>query len=191
MALASNALCTVEEVKQYLKKSRDGSNPLIEMTINAVSDFIEEYCNRIFAAAAYTEYHNGRGLDYIPVRNPPINSVTSIHDDPDRDYTAAYLVDSDDYVIDASEMFIQADGITFSKGWKNIKIVYNGGYAAIPENLKYCAVAMAVLWYKQADRDQLGIYAKSNPDGGSLTFSRPDLLPMHRRILLQYRIRAF
>jgi len=50
MALATNALCTLQEARHYIKRklNDDSSDPLIEDLINAASTAIHGYCHRQF-----------------------------------------------------------------------------------------------------------------------------------------------
>jgi len=68
--------------------------------------------------------------------NYPITSVTSIHDDTDRNFTAITLKTAAEYMIWKDEGIIQLysdaiNGSKFSTGIANIKIIYTAGYGSI------------------------------------------------------------
>ena len=74
MALASNALTTVAAVKTYMGISSSTDDDLLESLINNVSDQIERWCDRTFAATSYTEYIDAFGTRTIAVQNPQLGS---------------------------------------------------------------------------------------------------------------------
>ena len=75
MALASNALTTVADVKTYMGVTSSTDDTLIETLVNNVSDQIERWCDRQFAATTFTEFIDARGTRTIAVENPPLVSV--------------------------------------------------------------------------------------------------------------------
>lgn len=146
------AIITKEDVKNFLgiaaaETSDDG---IISSTIDRALAETELYCGRIFAEAVYTEYHDGDGSDSVLVDNFPIVSIASLHDDPDREYNADDLIDTDDYVFYANKGKIKLDGSVFSSGIKNIKIVYTAGYGgsiAYPNDLKQAMIDLTASIY--------------------------------------------
>ncbi len=112
----------------------------------------EKYCDRKLEGQALTEYYDGNGTSLLQLRNYPIKSITSIHDDLDREYNADDLISSDDYALDTDFGIVELVGLTFGKGSKNIKIVYNAGYsgvgyAALPADLKQAIVYLAAAMF--------------------------------------------
>ena len=95
MSLTTKALAK-EFLKIPVEVTED--DDLIDRLINTAGAFVENYCRRKFEVQAYTEYHsNALGQKVLTLKQYPINSITSIHDDPDRDYSAGMLVDADYY----------------------------------------------------------------------------------------------
>lgn len=78
MALASNALTTVADVKTYMGVTLSTDDSLIEILINNVSDQIENWCDRKLVAQTFVEYLDARGTRTLLVENPPIISVDLI-----------------------------------------------------------------------------------------------------------------
>ena len=134
-------LCTIEDLRGVegqetmgFVDSLKGStkyDTLFATLIAAVSRRFESFCNRTFEYnSAIVEYYSGNGeRGYVYVKRPPIASVASIYDDVDRDFDSSSLVDADYYVVfdDRVEMKYSA----FTKGLKNIKIIYSGGYSTV------------------------------------------------------------
>ena len=78
MALAANALTTVEAVKTYMGITSSTDDSLIETLVNNVSDQIENWCDRKLVSQTFSEYIDARGTRSLLVENPPIVSVDLI-----------------------------------------------------------------------------------------------------------------
>jgi hypothetical protein len=147
--IVSEDLTTLAKVKSFLSipSTNADHDELLNNIISGVSEEIEKYCGRVFKAQSHTEYIDGEGLDRFMVKNFPINSITSIHDDLDRVYGSDTLIASSDYGYDANTGIVFMVSSLFSEGTQNIKIVYNGGYATIPLDLENAAISLVVSEY--------------------------------------------
>jgi len=127
------ALATLYDLKAFLGIAQtDTTNDrFLERMIATASGMTENHLNRKIRARDYTEYHNG-GRRYIFVNNPPINSVTSVYDDPNREWDSGTLLDSDYYHFDGD--FAEQGRIDFfgyeslGNGVANVRVIYNGGF---------------------------------------------------------------
>lgn len=114
---------------------------LIQNLITQKSKKISEFCGgRKFAAQFYSSeddntLYDGDGGGVLLTRQYPINSVSAIYDDVNRAYANASLINSSDYVIYSTEGKIELDGLTFNKGKRNVKVLYNAGYSTLPADL--------------------------------------------------------
>lgn len=126
---------------------------VIDTLVAAVDGIVEDYCHRRFADTTRTEYYDGQsGQRRLCLRHYPIISITSIHDDANRDYGADTLVDADDYTFDTgddSDGIVRFDGTTLSRGIRNIKVVYRAGYATIPKPLARAADLIVASLYNR------------------------------------------
>jgi hypothetical protein len=129
------------------------SNLLME--IAATTAFGIANILRLDYALTHTEYYDGKResaiFDRLYLGWNPVTSVTSLHDDTAREYGSDTLLDEDDdyVVLDSGP---QLDGFTFNKGWRNIKIVYQGGFtnATRPDALVIAMLrAMSYLWNRR------------------------------------------
>ncbi len=82
----------------------------------------------------------------IPIK--PVVSVTSLHSDPDLEYSADTLIGSDQYLIDKenSRIILKTDSTaSFDRGFRNIKIVLSAGYdpTSPPEDLTHAICVYA------------------------------------------------
>lgn len=163
MALSSHALTTLDAVKASLTDVDNSSDTYLERQINAVSEFIEKYCNRHFEKKTYTEKKAGNGRQKICLDQFPIVSVTSV------------IVDGmfvDDYEVDEEAgMFYrkgrwnwQGDliGLVGEPGasFPNIVIEYIAGYVlpkdetidnerTLPYDLEDATIQLVVIRYEK------------------------------------------
>jgi hypothetical protein len=147
--------------------------------VNALCDvatqLIQKYCNRIFLADDYEEYHDGTGHeDAIFIINPPINSLTQItiiasdseHTETDYD-DACFNYDSG-----SGEIFWDtqpnstADFLGyFPCGRRNILVSYNGGFSEVPAPIQMVAANLinemfdpSLATSENMDMEKLGQY---------------------------------
>ncbi len=148
------ALITVDDVKTELSNQPcPEDETLLQNIVAGVWGLWEQLTARVWEQAAITEYHNVPEDDRkrLYLRQYPVASITSIHDDADWEYGDGALIDPSQYVFD------QATGIVYYKsffdaGLRNIKAVYTAGYTAatFPASIKQVLIRQAALWYKQA-----------------------------------------
>lgn len=164
-------LTTRASVKELLgiKSSVTAYDAVIDTLVLAVDGLVEDYCDRHFADTTYTEYHDGESNQRkLLVRNYPLISVTSIHDDAGRTYGSDTLIASADYTFETGD---DADGIVYldlslARGQRNVKIVYRAGYATIPKTLSRAADLVCASIYNR--RKGAG---RSNESLGNLSYS--------------------
>ena len=150
MALESNALCTLEDVKNVLNitGSTELSDTLIENLINRLSTAMESYCDKTFASATYTEYQDGSGADTLFLDNYPITSITSINQDSDWTWAASTVVTGTAYRVMYNSIVVNST--KWTAGRQNIKVVYVAGYATPPLDLAHaCTTEVARAYNKR------------------------------------------
>ena len=140
------ALTTHGRVKEYLGiKADDASkDAMLAEFVERISAAIGTRCKRVFEfESGITEYEDGDGItSELIVRRYPIVSVTALYDDPDRVYGSATLIAATDYTVDKERGIIRLDGFRFLNGLQNIKVVYDGGYKVIPQDLERTAIIL-------------------------------------------------
>ena len=162
------SLTTLANVKAYRDITDAGQDTELARLITVVDAFVATYCRRTFELdAALVEYHSGAtGQARLLLHRPPINSIASLYDDPERAYGAATLIASTDYVVlDANMGLVALDGVTFQDGLRNIKVTYSGGWAAIPADLGQAAIELVWLAREKGANNLVGLRAKSIADG--------------------------
>jgi len=140
------ALTTHHRVKEYLGIKADdiSKDAILAEFVERISATISTRCQRVFEfESGITEYYDGDGaMSQLTVRRYPIVSVTSLYDDPDRVYGSATLIAATEYTVDKGWGVIQLDGFRFLKGLQNVKVVYDGGYRVIPQDLERAAITL-------------------------------------------------
>ena len=189
------ALCTLEQVKNHFGFGDDAKDEeQIELLIAAAQSLFERYCGRMFDEATFTEYWNGDGTDLLFVKNYPIISITSIHDDTgDHTYGASTLLDPTGYAI-INDNHVQLYSTLFNKSVNNVQIIYVAGYSdetgdhvPIPEELRQACIQQVGWIFKRGKGHQYGINTKTLDDGSIGFIETSALLPSVRETLRLYR----
>ena len=190
MAIVVNSL-----LKEYLPEVQ-GSGIDSELTslINRVETAIARYLSfpevtqsstimgPTLDSHAYTfhldgpQYMNPSVLQ-LPVR--PVTAITSIHSDPDRQYSSDTLIDASTYTFNKHTGQVFLDPITatntFDRSFRAIKAVVTAGYTSstAPDDLKHAIC----VWASQIQRNKSAQGRNSmSQRGGSITAS-PKTIP--------------
>jgi hypothetical protein len=175
-----NELTSLPSVREYLKIAASDTtyDSLLTNLIKRSQMLIEKYCGRQFKARDYTEYYDGDGTSKLLLKQWPIVSVTELNMDNARSFLSVTQALAADFVIWSEEGYLEllsaADSISgfseggslFRYGQQNIKVRYNAGYAAIPEDLELASIIHVANLYNKAGMDghssiSLGGLAKS------------------------------
>src|SRR6185312_9914823 len=153
-------VCSIEDVKTYFNITSSAEDYVLTVLVASASANIEQYCNRTFAQAAYTETRNGNGGDRISVRQYPIASVQSVTVDGLTVPIASNAV-SDGVVFSDDAIYIRNRGRPgypaapwcFARGVQNVVLQYTAGYQTIPADLNQACVEL--VGWKRAKRDRI------------------------------------
>ncbi len=162
------SLTTLANVKAFKNITLTDHDSEINRLIPAVDAFVDQYCARTIEQATVTEFHSTRAAQAkIFLKQPPVASITSIHDDPERTYASGdLLTDNTDYVLEDGDAGIVAfDEHTVKGGIRNIKAIYVGGYNPVPKDLEEAAIELVWLARMKGDQALLGLQSKSIADG--------------------------
>lgn len=172
--LKSYVWVTLNEVKEALDITTGDHDAKLNGYINRATDLIENYCQRNFLQATYTnEEYQGNGTYYMQLRSYPIQSITDISYRTSIDFT------NPNWTSIASRLYeVAIEGKTNAGrvysvwGWpvggavNNYRFTYSGGYAMadIPEDLKEALMEIVSHLFNARKRDpmlmgeQLGNY---------------------------------
>ena len=185
-------LTDLTTLKNHLKITGGDFDALLTGLVSQVSSAIESTTKRqIKERTSVTEYMDGPGKGTLSPRQSPINSIASIHVDSLRLWASTALVLTTDYAIDQSGVLIRGlGGKIFSKGVQNIKLVYDYGYATVPDDL----VLACLLWCQDIKEKTPGLdgdnrFGKASEqvgEGGTLSFVTGMMPPEVRNLIRPY-----
>lgn len=168
-------IISTEIIRTHLGIGTTGDDSWLDKNIASVTKKIETYCRRTFAVTHFTEYHDGTGKrGFFYVRNFPIIAISELNDDVNRDFatatayaTSAYITYADEgrvELLHSDDLTGSLEGVRFQKGQQNIKIVYTGGYASIPEDVSYGATEWISKLYHRRDKKEWNTGSRSKGD---------------------------
>jgi len=166
MAVDPFALTTLADVKSHLNipVGNVSQDETLERMINSSSAKIENFLSRRILQRAYNEYQDGRSNDRILLSQWPVEFPSEVWVDSSGLFTdVSNQLDSADYVLEGDPAIgiVLLGGRLFSKGIKNIKIVYNGGYVTVPYNIaESCIMTVEYMYDMRSDR-RIGVTSKS------------------------------
>lgn len=183
-------LTSLANVKEFLQiKTADiNSDAILNNLISRITAEIETFCNRKFIdpGTNYTEFFHGHEWSqHIQIKNYPIVSVISLHDDPNRNYGSETLIATTDYIIESDSGIIRLDGLKFSKGYNNIRVIYRGGYTATPADLEHAAIVRVAERYLESQGEVLMTVGEEvSTRVGEFKNQAMEILNRYRRIIL-------
>jgi uncharacterized phiE125 gp8 family phage protein len=154
--LSGSELTSLASLREYLKIQTTDivDDTLLQSLITRISAQVEKNCNRSFMAAVRTEYYKGNDQSFIYVRNPPVNSVSSIHIDEAREWGSDTLVAAADIQISSENpgkiILYGQEFYAPSYEIENVRIIYNGGYAVVPADLQQAVNKLCAAEYIEA-----------------------------------------
>lgn len=197
MALAANALLTLPELASHLDPAQSGTQDQtdsFERVINAASDIIQAHLGRslITPSTDLVEYHTVDPYQSdLYMRDWPIVSVATVHEDVTRAYGAGSLLVADtDYIVSKplGKLIRVASGAglgTWASGFRAVKVAYKPGWtvAALPARFKDAALFLCALLYKEQARANWGVSSITDA-AGNFTRVSVDHLPASVRAVL-------
>jgi len=142
---------------------------IIQRFINATTDRLEKITGRrLKQRTGIAEYQDGLGNNRILMHEWPVVKPTEVWVDNSSAFTDANnQLAVSDYELEESPrgegvgiVLVGGCSRLFSKGTRNIKIVYDGGYAVVPADLQDAAFwGVEYLWNMRTD-DSIGVITK-------------------------------
>lgn len=180
--LDTYALTTVGACKEHLniKDTDTSQDNIITRMINSASEMIEIFLDRKVKQRSFTEYFDGRGNDRILLRQWPVVKPTEVWDDPGGLFTTpSNKLPTDQYDIEGDPgIGIQLlNGRQFSKGSRNIKVIYQGGYSTIPYVIHEAAILFVEYMYDMRADRRIGVQTKGkNQESTTFLGDLPDFV---------------
>lgn len=190
MALNQNALTDFDSVKAWLKIPDSEVTPelqdKIELLINACSQSIESWTERILYRKEHTEFQDGRRNDKTMPLQWPIIDVKELWIDSSQSFTDTnnQLTTNQFDVIDDRQTIQLLENRRFSSGHHNVKIVYDAGYDPIPSDLEQGCILYVEWMYLVNERGDSGRLAKTK--GDESTSIDTEIPPIVRALVTPY-----
>ncbi len=164
------ALISADDIKVEIHSIADDDtswDALLGVLAIAVERIFGIITGRVWEQAEFTEFQNSYNFQsVINLKNYPIASIASFHDDPDWSYGSDTLIPATDYTFNAE------DGSLFYAGQlaaakNNLKIVYTAGYtvANFDEGIKQIWTRQAAQWYLDPKGKSWSLVTQTQPGG--------------------------
>ena len=153
-------LCALADVKTYLGITDTNSDAVLNALVANASAMVEQFCNRVFAQASYTDVLNGTGKSVISLRNSPITAIASVTVDTVAQLPAPNAI-SPGFVFDTQTVYLRGGGYpsgsfgfsgSFSKGVQNVVVTYTAGFATIPLDVAQACIELVAMKYAKRNR---------------------------------------
>lgn len=181
-------LATLSQLKSQvdIKQSDTTYDTKLTLYLGAGKSFVENYCDRSFASASYTELMHGNRNNVIIPKQWPITAVTTLKVSSTRSWSDPdALIPSTDYGISNDGTVITYYEGLFPKGYDIIQLVYTAGYSTIPDDLVLANLWASEWFYRHNQRGDTG--RTSTGKQGESVGILADVPPMIMSILNHYK----
>ena len=181
-------LCVLADLKAWLNIQTSTEDTLLQSLITRGSLQMLRWMNRDhIVSTSYTENRDGNDSLFMLPRNFPLISVTSVMVNGIVIPGAADQVSSG-YVFDARKIMLRGGSSAFcsvgpyssqfqyrfTRGFQNVQLVYQAGYASVPSDLQQAAIEGFGYVYRR--RTHIGEDSSSASGQVTINFSK-DMLP--------------
>lgn len=183
---ASIALITLAQAKAFLKITVPTEDSVVAAMVNQASQQAKSIMGRLMVATEYTEYYDGPGGRNLMLRNYPVISITSIHQDANRAWASDTLIDADDWMLDSEAGIVRLKDSSFITGTGVIRVISQAGYETIPYDIQDAAKLIVGASYKRYQSQRFDVLSETI---GERTFSYlNEEVPLKaEKILKRYR----
>lgn len=206
MAVDSNALLSLTQLKDAAGFGGNGQDTRLEIAINKASAIVRNYLGwGVVGQSAITEYHSPRGNTCeLRTMDAPIVTITSVYEDAAREYGASTLLVADtDYIVSKAtgKLTRIATRLPFPwmGGFRTVKIVGSYGYlsqdtiplpvgaSAVPADLVDVTQLIAARLFAADDRRQYDVSSTTDATGTTSRFTAARLTASEQERLGPYR----
>jgi hypothetical protein len=182
------ALATLDQLKSQLNFKSSDTQYDIKLTLflEAGSKWVENYCQRIFSQATYTEVLHGNGSNLITPRQWPITSVTEVRISENQDWAdSSNLIAASDFGTDSDQTGIWLYSQYLPTAFNSVRVIYVAGYATIPYDLQLANILVSEWIYKVQNRGDSG--RTSVGKQGESASVLVDIPPIVKTVLQPYK----
>ena len=195
-------LCVLADVKSWLNIQTNAEDTLLQNLITRGSLQMLRWMNRDhIVATSYTENRDGNDALFILPRNFPLISVSSVMVNgvaisaASDQVSAGFVFDSRKIMLRGGSSAFYSLGLyssqyqyRFTRGFQNVQLVYQAGYATVPADLQQAAIEGFAYVYRR--RTHIGEDANSASGQVTISFLKEMLPASVLMTLEQYTRRA-
>ncbi|ULQ59233.1 hypothetical protein K7I13_12130 [Brucepastera parasyntrophica] len=155
-------LTNLSQLQEYTGVYDDESMQLVYL--QAAEDIVINYLGFPVLEKEYTTYIDGNDDTQVLLRAKPVSVLSHV-------YINGAEQDPENFTIAGEILATLTEAILFSKGYKNIKVIYTAGFKQeeIPGLIIMTVLRIAALLQTESDNN-IGITSKTFGDSGSRTF---------------------
>jgi hypothetical protein len=179
VGLGPYSLIDIEYLKRLAHDVALPDDDVLEDLINQATQIAETKTGRKLKARDCTVTLDGPGGDVLLLPEYPVNSVSTVHLDPDRQFGGETEIT--DYYLETAAGLLHYDA-----GWgsapQSVRVTLNAGLEPVPEDLKECVVEL-VIWL--IPRQRAGVAGQRTiMDAAGLQTELEISMPLHvQRVL--------
>lgn len=187
------SLTDTSDVKEQLKLIGNEDDAYLGRLITVADAIVNNAIGREFEDGDFTDYLDGTGTRRLFLPQGPLNTVTSVSwvtYDSDRNETLDQIDDGEFFLRGLTtekhnrEGWLESNGWSWTRGQRNIKVVYNAGFATVPEDVQQVAIDIVSWFYNQ--RKSSGLYLRDIGAGTKQFRPPPDMYDFIRAVLTPY-----
>ena len=193
-------LITVQEYKNAEGMTGNKDDQRLAVIVPQVSDLVKNYCG-----TSFIDYYSTDKIEYFNIEDTTTNTVilsecpvTTIDEVAERtsysgSYTALTTADYEYYFDSTADAIIRTnkEGTrrAFPKGMGAVKVTYNAGYSATPNDLKLAIFDLVNYYLRNEHKTQRTLAGATMQNQGSAGLRGSTDFPDHiKRVLDLYRV---
>lgn len=166
--LETYALITYNDLETALEIPNSSKQSLYESLINTASMMVKNITGRNLKKDDYELVLDGNGYHSITLPDYPINSVSELNVDINRNFTSDTIVT--DFGIYKDVGVIRLYTTLFPTSPLCVKVNYNSGFEVIPPDIKSAVVEIVSFLYNRRNAKLIGKKSVNTGDGISETW---------------------
>lgn len=164
------AITTVPNCKAFLNIPSDNKEHDAELAriIASLEAFLEMKTGRKIKKETITEYFDGDDWrDRLLVARPPIESIVNLWDDTSRVWSVPLAASTYETLNPDAGIIRLLDGLQFSRGRRNIKLTYIGGYEGAIPGIEQEVIELVWAAREKGQYKLIGVRNRSIADGST------------------------
>ena len=95
MATSATSITSLQAVKRYLRLTTSDDDRLLTELLDAATDRIEKFCQRVFVTQDYKQFISGSGMGSLSLPNYPVTSIRRLGWDRKNAFTVSATTEAD------------------------------------------------------------------------------------------------